>query len=274
MSIIRLNSRRFTPPAGEEFWSPALILPQLAGWWDSADLSSLSFGTGVSQWRDKSGNDRHFAQGTGANQPAPSSLSGLSGLYFGGADQYMEVPAFLPPAGDFDVFLLVSGDGVAQPQTVSTIFDHGHAQAPGSQNFVFQTERGTTAPHTLFYIAPHGVSTFEYSNTSGSVVGAAPKVLHWKRQAASYLEGNGVVEATRTLTAMKRDSRALGLGSAVHTPLGTNYRGLVAEILYSSANLDQPTIDKVHGYLAHKYGLTELFPASHPYRNFPPLIGD
>jgi hypothetical protein len=254
-------------------WSPALILPQLAGWWDSADLSSLSFGTGVSQWRDKSGNGRHFAQAIGARQPVTSSLSGLSGLYFGGADQYMEVPAFLPPDGDFDVFLLVSGDGAAQPQTVATIFDHGHSQGLVG-NFVFQTELGTTAPHTLFYIAPHGVSTFEYSSTSGSVVGAAPKVLHWKRQAASYLEGNGVVEATRTLTAMRRNSRALGVGSATGAPLGQNWRGLVAEILYSSANLDQPTINKVHGYLAHKNGLTGRFPANHPFRNRPPLIGD
>lgn len=255
-------------------WSPALILPGLAGWWDSADLSSLSFGTGVSQWRDKSGNGRHFAQATGANQPVRSSLSGLSGLYFGGVDQYMEVPAFLPPDGDFDVFLLVSGDGVAQPQGVATIFDHSHATG-GFQNFVFQTESGATAPHTLFYIAPYSVGNiFEYSNASGSVVGAAPKVLHWKRQAASYLEGNGVVEATRTLTAMRRNPRALGVGSAVGSPAGQNWRGLVAEILYSSANLDQATINKVHGYLAHKYGLTERFPANHPFRNRPPLIGD
>jgi hypothetical protein len=49
---------------------------------------------------------------------------------------------------------------------------------------------------------------------------------------------------------------------------------LVAEILYSSANLDQPTINKVHGYLAHKNGLTGRFPANHPFRNRPPLIGD
>lgn len=254
-------------------WSPALILPQLAGWWDSADLSSLSFGTGVSQWRDKSGNGRHFAQATGANQPVRSSLSGLSGLYFGGADQYMEVPGFLPPAGDFDVFLLVSGDGAAQPQPLTTMFDHGHGRN-GVQNFVFQTERGTAPPHTLFYIAPRGVGTFEYSSTSGSVVGAAPKVLHWKRQAASYLEGNGIVEATRTLTAMRRNSRELGVGSATVAPFTQNWRGLVAEILYSSANLDQPTINKVHGYLAHKYGLAERFPANHPFRNRPPLIGD
>lgn len=254
-------------------WTPELIRPDLAGWWDSADLSSLSFGTGASQWLDKSGNGRHFAQATGANQPVLSSLSGLFGLYFGGADQYMEAPAFIPPAGDFDVFLLVSGDGAAQPAALATMFDHSH-NLIGTQNFVFQTERGTSTPHTLFYIAPRGVSGFEYTNSVGSVVGAAPKVLHWKRQTASYLEGNGVVEATRTLTALTRSSRVLGLGSATHSPAGQNWRGLVAEILYSSANLNQATIDKVHGYLAHKYGLTGRFPASHPFANRPPLIGD
>ena len=253
-------------------WTPALILPQIAGWWRPADLGSLSFGTGVSQCRDKSGNGRNFDQVTPANQPVLSSLSGLTGLYFGGVDQYMQTPAFIPPAGDFDVFLVVSGDGAAQPQSTATIFDHGHA-AGSTANFVFQTEFGTTAPHTLFYIAPRGASGFEFTNTVGSVVGAAPKVLHWKRQTASYLEGNGIVEATRTLTALTRASRALGLGSTTANPTGSNWRGLVAEIIYSSANLNQPTIDKIYGYLAHEYGLTRRFPANFAYRNTPPLIG-
>ena len=48
----------------------------LALWLDAADDSTFSYssGTSVSQWRDKSGNNRHFFQATAGNQPSRSSV--------------------------------------------------------------------------------------------------------------------------------------------------------------------------------------------------------
>lgn len=63
--------------------SPRLLRPRAAGgfdpraisglalWLDASDSTTVTLnGSNVSQWRDKSGNNRHAAQSTAANQPA------------------------------------------------------------------------------------------------------------------------------------------------------------------------------------------------------------
>jgi hypothetical protein len=59
-----------------EPWTPA-DLSDKALWLDAADAGTITLnGSTVSQWDDKSGNSRNFAQATGANQPAyPASPS-------------------------------------------------------------------------------------------------------------------------------------------------------------------------------------------------------
>jgi hypothetical protein len=42
----------------------------LHAWYDASDASTITQGTGVSAWADKSGNGRTCSQATGANQPA------------------------------------------------------------------------------------------------------------------------------------------------------------------------------------------------------------
>ena len=61
-------------------------------WLDASVRSSLTFnGDGVSEWRDLSGNGRHFAQATAASQPSGASrtYNGLRVLDFDGT-QYLE----------------------------------------------------------------------------------------------------------------------------------------------------------------------------------------
>ena len=80
-------------------WTPA-ALPNLVGWWDAADASSFSYSSGavVSEWRDKSGNARHFAQADTSMQPARTgSRNGNSTLVFDGAGDYLDTPSFALP---------------------------------------------------------------------------------------------------------------------------------------------------------------------------------
>jgi hypothetical protein len=44
----------------------------------------------------------------------------------------------------------------------------------------------------------------------------------------------------------------------------------VAEVLVFSIPLHDAERQKVEGYIAHKYKLTSLLPASHPYKNTVP----
>jgi hypothetical protein len=69
-------------------WTPAQ-LPALALWLDAADTSTITLnGSNVSQWNDKSGNGRNFAQATAASQPAylATGFNGRPTLQTDGAD--------------------------------------------------------------------------------------------------------------------------------------------------------------------------------------------
>ncbi|MFN8994753.1 MAG: hypothetical protein ACK5X3_13970, partial [Pseudomonadota bacterium] len=72
-------------------WTPALERP--AVWLDAADLSTITIATGVSQWRDKSGNGANATQATAANQPAYSNTGffGLPGITFDGLSDQLEI---------------------------------------------------------------------------------------------------------------------------------------------------------------------------------------
>jgi hypothetical protein len=67
----------------------------LALWLDAADSSTVTIGTGVSQWADKSGNAVNALQGTANNQPAyqVSVFNGRNAIYFDGTDDDLATAA-------------------------------------------------------------------------------------------------------------------------------------------------------------------------------------
>ena len=69
----------------KHFRSP-LDLQGCVLWLDAADASTITIGTGVSQWDDKSPSANHATQGTGANQPAYTTGQYLT---FDGSTSYM-----------------------------------------------------------------------------------------------------------------------------------------------------------------------------------------
>lgn len=67
----------------------------LEGWWDAADSSTVTISTGVSEWRDKSGNDRHASQEIANNQPAhTSTLNGKKIITFDGSNDSLLTTSF------------------------------------------------------------------------------------------------------------------------------------------------------------------------------------
>jgi hypothetical protein len=79
---------RSRPSGGAPPWTPAR-LSSLAAWY-RADLGVTLNGGNVSAWADQSGNGRHSAQGTAANQPAlvtsDAAYNNRSTLSFDGGD--------------------------------------------------------------------------------------------------------------------------------------------------------------------------------------------
>lgn len=77
-------------------FTPASI-SGLQAWFESYDASTITIGTGVSQWNDKSGNGRHLTQATGLSQPTYTASGLPNGGYsivFDGVADYMSTAAF------------------------------------------------------------------------------------------------------------------------------------------------------------------------------------
>jgi hypothetical protein len=74
-------------------WTPASLGAAVRMWYDADDASTFSFSSGavVSQWRDKSGNARHLAQGTVAAQPQRNGTINAksNGVAFDGNDDVL-----------------------------------------------------------------------------------------------------------------------------------------------------------------------------------------
>jgi len=119
--------------------NPRLLVPRatsfdprsiagLEAWWDATDASTLfDAATGgslvandgdVGRWEDKSGNGRHFEQGTAANRPLrkPASINGRHGVYFDGNNDRLTIPSseatfnFLHNATGGHVFIVFEPD--------------------------------------------------------------------------------------------------------------------------------------------------------------------
>jgi hypothetical protein len=87
-----MNPRLLRPTASG--FNPRSI-SGLNGWWDAADASTVTISTGVSEWRDKSGNARHAAQTIGNNQPGyTNTLNGKNTLTFDGSNDSLLTTSF------------------------------------------------------------------------------------------------------------------------------------------------------------------------------------
>ena len=81
-------------------WGAAFQPPNVLGlqaWYDAADSGTFTYssGTVVSQWGDKSGNNRHLTQATTLNQPNRNGTrNGLSTVVFDGNNPWMATSAF------------------------------------------------------------------------------------------------------------------------------------------------------------------------------------
>lgn len=67
-------------------------LSGIVGWWDASLQSSVTtVGSGVSQWRDISGNNNHLNQSVSTNRPNYSnSINGLKVITFDGTNDFLQ----------------------------------------------------------------------------------------------------------------------------------------------------------------------------------------
>jgi hypothetical protein len=242
---------------------PADITTSL--WLDASDLSTITLGTGVSQWRDKSGNGNNVAQATGANQPTQTTVNSLNALAFNGSSMFLSsITASGLPLGSAGVSIFAvladSNNGAAFPGIVewgtdpnATIVYLGR-----SSGFAFGQQGGASAGGT---IAP-GTSLLLFSATYTGGGDIATQYSQWV---------NGTLDTTVTGSSTPHTMTTAG----THLLIGQNsgnsacFPGTLCELIVAPA---QTTLvqNKLEGYLAWHWNTLAALNGAHPYKSVQP----
>ena len=269
--------------ASPQLWTPAnLSAGILSLWCDAADLSTITVVSGgVSQWIDKSGNNRHAA--TAVRRPALSLnvQNALSAITFTASSATkLDTPAFsIAPTREFCSFAVVSGAGLVAPSnTYPRIWN-----ALGS---------GDASPLGSFY--PQGF--FGCGSTNGTAMLIAggsgitqPQVTGLPTNQAVLLTGRfgtagqsantssisafgGAVSSLASQTGALSTS-GIRIGADTSSSSTSSWNSWIGEIILTTGiSLAQSVV--IEGYLAWKWGLQANLVTNHPFRNRPPLISD
>lgn len=264
-------------------WTPDLLRPAI--WLDSSDISTLSIiGTGISQWRDKSGNNNHYAQSNTALRPTyeytvPDTTGTIIGIpqlgvrfqNVGTTRQWMDTTSFTYTGNQMQMFSVHRNVSVAgTPYRYGRIFSfslNSSAQDFNNNDGLLLTY-GITANQISLFRAGTSIVTSSESTNNLWIIANARRSAGTGRIAING--GSYIIGVTATANHNIGYSRIGNDNSA--TDSGMN--GWICEnILYTSL-LSDTQCSLIEGYLAWKWGLQNLLIASHPFRNRPPLIGD
>ena len=245
-------------------WTPAVLRPAL--WLDAADLSTITISTGVSEWRDKSGNNWHATQGASTNQPAflRDALNGLSLVDFDGSNDALVVNAGLTSALSANntyttAFVVlpdaISGQPVLMHEPVASTFRFLN-QIASNGGFFF----GDTSANFLTYnfnIAAANTPSIIVATKSSATVGS--------------LDANGLYRDpdSGTLAATPTMTNSIRIGD--YSTGALRYNGKFGEIFVFTYALDRVQVSQLAGYLSWKWNIRLV--AEDEFARRPPLNG-
>jgi hypothetical protein len=253
--------------------SPRLLRPTPTGfdprrianlgiWLDATVDSSLTFnGNTVSEWRDLSGNGRHFAQGTAASQPNGVNVTqnGRRALQFSGGQGMSGNAATLntirnvPGATAICVFRFDSAGATG------VVFNFSIATAVQTSRFQIGQSSGVGGTYAggRRLDANSFASAFYADNTNARVQSG---VLDYANSDA-FIWQNGTLENSNTsfqTTGNSQDADHLGvtIGANVISVGSQFLTGWIGEILVWPRALTASERQRVERYLGRKWGIT------------------
>lgn len=223
---------------GIEFWEPSQ-LAGLALWLDADDASTITLNTlTVSQWNDKSGNNRNASQTTATSQPTnPIDLNNRRVIQFDGFNDFFDVPEF------------------TTSRTVFIVANKGSATAP---------QLSGAAPGSFLPTWNVNAEKLEYRSVSTQTVlaelGGGPRGEYAfgcvqldtaNDEAKLNIFGGAVTTVSQPLNASDLQINTVGRDFAGAQQFTD---GAVAEIITLSDLISTEDRQNVEGYLAWKWG--------------------
>lgn len=249
--------------------SPQLLTPtwlQPALWLDAADQSTITIATGASEWRDKSGNNRHVFQATTSRQPAyvQNRL-----LRFNSANQhFLNSTATIETGNNYSILCVVKDSN--NDATISEPFSIGVPPlSRTTMEFVLDYNNG-------------GVSSGAFSGFGGTVFAF---INGTSTKTALQVNSIGLASGVGRARSSGRDGTAGSpTGASTTTAVfAVGYsrpqnlyflNGDIGEILVIPFAIGSREFIAAEGLLAWKWDLQGNLSAAHPFRNRPPLISD
>ena len=260
LSVISTSDNQWTVLSDSSvdiLWTPAQLDTSL--WLDASDASTILAGASdnVYQWSDKSGNGRHVTQGTSSDQPITSlvSINGLNSIDFDGSNSEMNIPPLSLTDGTSMIYVFEPDSDTIYSivgGSVGTAFGHFDRFSDGNTYYEhFRSAR----PATTVGLQSTGVQMLAYN--------ADPVSAYNIRFSGNATFTSGSFTATSDY-ATNLDL----LGRAKNA--GTFLNGKIAEVIVINSFLSDEHIQRLEGYLAHKWGLEGDLPADHPYKSTAP----
>lgn len=259
-------------------WTPASLTSPPAAWWN--DSSTITDVSGVcSQWDDLSGNGYHWAQATLTARPAinASGLNGRRTLEFVSND-YM--------TGSGGVGALTQNRSVvaawavyqnrSSSAAVRNLFVASTGTGASTIRFALQTSRTSNTDKTTLGVRRQHADSF------ASLSATTSASTNWTIGAVrmDYANGDGFVDVNGTrpdasnlsLTSTGSTDNVAATATFLGCDLGTSVFAdmNLAELIVVTAMPSSDEMDKIEGYLAHRWGLTANLPALHPYKSVAP----
>jgi hypothetical protein len=252
---------RSIPPAILPF-SPRNITG-LSLWLDAADQGSMTLsGSNVTQWNDKSGNEKHATAGG----TTPTYSSATRSIVFGGAGYFTNSSLSLPlstrsvfivckqtsRAADFEGIMLLSSpsDGSIDYDSSTTIpyFASGSNVVVGDTAFSIYNRGTYVQNYRPYVLTPLGIYTDVFGSSSGTL----------------YVNGTSNSTVADSSGLGTANGYILGARKFSGTTLSTFLNGTINEILVYNTALTTSQRQQVEGYLAHKWGLAGYYDSSIP----------
>lgn len=251
-------------------WTPQVDGKAVDLWFDIADLGTLSTGaSGITDWRDKSGNSRNLVQATTTRQPAFSAIDagGIGSIVFDGGDKLENASAgTLNITNSSFVFVVRwnSGSGADVPIGLGPLI----STSPNSSRVIYSNAGGNLT---------FGAWNNDIASGFGVDVGGGFNIytVIQNGQSVSFYK-NGLPDSTlpRTLSSapLAVSTDRANLGNSQSNLDG--FSGALSEVLVFYRAESYSYLEKVEGYLAWKWNLAGNLGAGHRFVSRPPMIGD
>ena len=244
-------------------------------WLDASDINADGdytnepFGGIVDEWRDKSGGDRHAGNGFG-----PSilyrKLGDKSVLHFDGSEQFLRISDY---PGNSSKSLNIEEQG-----TLILVME-GKDMPPGT---TIMSKGWPDAGSWVLRNNQNNLPSYGITGTSGQDVLTSPS--SWKEQFQVFtfqktpylrsirVNGISIIRMLEEGFSSSAQNDDLIIGGLEQSGINEHGTFKIAEILIYDEALDTGRIEKLEGYLAHKWSVEDSLTDSHPYKINPPAF--